>query len=751
MFWVHSSNIARFDEAYKAIARKLKLPGLNDPDGDTLEIVMEWLSDNRNGPWLMVLDNADDKEVLFGANGQGSSRHSRQQGLSAVVNHIPRSSIGSILVTTRDRRVGERLMSREKPVAVVPFEVEDAKQLLRNKLPKNNEWDEAASMELLETLNFLPLAITQAAAYISEEEVSLAHYLGLLRPGDLDANDLLEQDYYDPGRDPEIQNSIFLTWQISFDQITKQKPRAAEILSLMAVLDRQAISDTLLRQEGERKVDFDTGIGTLKAFSLVSEEENGAVFTIHRLVQLSTRNWLELQHVLVEWQEKALTAVFANCPLNEDYENWVTWETISPHVQVVLEYVFGTENCQLQRANILHKASSYDKAQGRYGAAYKKAMEAQTMYQKLLGKEHPDTLTSMNNLASVLDNQGKYEEAEEIDRRVLKLYEKVLGKEHPDTLTSMNNLALVLDNQGKYEEAEEIHGQEWKLSEKVLGKEHPGTLTSMNNLALVLDNQGKYKEAEEMYRQVLKLQEKVLGKEHPNTLTSMSNLASVLDDQGKYKEAEEMLRQVLKLREKVLGKEHPNTLTSMSNLASVLDNQGKYEEAEEMLRQVLKLYEKVLGKEHPDTLTSMNNLALVLDNRGKYEEAEEMLRQVLKLREKVLGKEHPNTLTSMSNLASVLDNQGKYEEAEEMLRQVLKLREKVLGKEHPDTLTSINNLASVLGKLGKYEEAEEIYRQVLKLREKVLGKEHPDTLTSINNLTVVLSNQGKYEEAEEMH
>jgi Tfp pilus assembly protein PilF len=35
----------------------------------------------------------------------------------------------------------------------------------------------------------------------------------------------------------------------------------------------------------------------------------------------------------------------------------------------------------------------------------------------------------------------------------------VLGPEHPDTLTSMNNLAWVLDNQGKYEEAEAMNWQ----------------------------------------------------------------------------------------------------------------------------------------------------------------------------------------------------------------------------------------------------------------------------------------------------
>ncbi len=565
----------------------------------------------------MVLDNADDKEVLFGANAQTPSRQSRGQELAALIDYIPRSSIGSTLITTRDRRVGERLMNREKPVAVVPFEVADAKQLLRNKLPKNDEWDEAASMELLENLNFLPLAITQAAAYISEEEVSLAHYLDLLRPGDVDAKDLLEQAYYDPGRDSKIQNSIFLTWQISFDQITKQKPRAAEILSLMAVLDGQAISDMLLRRKDERKVNFDTAIGTLKAFSLVTEEKNEAIFNIHRLVQLSTQKWLELQHVLVEWQEKALNAVFANCPLNGEFENWATWETISPDVQVVLEYIFSTEPYQLKRASILRKASSYDMEQGQYGAAYEKGIEAQTMCQKLLGKEHPDTLTNMSNLALVLNYQGKYVEAEEMNRQVLKLREKMVGKKHPDTLMSMSNLASVLNSQGKYVEAEEMNRQVLKLREKTLGKEHPNTLTSMSNLAFTLGTQDKYAEAEEMNRQVLKLREKALGKEHPNTLTSMSNLAFTLGTQDKYAEAEEMDRQVLKLREKTLGKEHPDTLMSMSNLAFMLGKQDKYVKAEEMGRQVLNLREKALGKKHPNTLISMNNLASMLNEQSK--------------------------------------------------------------------------------------------------------------------------------------
>ena len=57
----------------------------------------------------------------------------------------------------------------------------------------------------------------------------------------------------------------------------------------------------------------------------------------------------------------------------------------------------------------------------------------------------------MSNLALVLQYQGKYEAAETMNRRALEGREKVLGKEYPDTLTSVSNLALVLRHQGKYE------------------------------------------------------------------------------------------------------------------------------------------------------------------------------------------------------------------------------------------------------------------------------------------------------------
>src|SRR5262245_29269422 len=134
-------------------------------------------------------------------------------------------------------------------------------------------------------------------------------------------------------------------------------------------------------------------------------------------------------------------------------------------------------------------------------------------------------------------NRGRSREAEKPIRQALRIDEKVLGKEHPDTATTTNNLASCLHGQGKYAEALTLHRQALRIREKALGKEQPATALSYKNLADCLHEQGKYAEALPLYRQVLEICEKVLGKEHPRTAASYTNLALGLTHLGKSEEA----------------------------------------------------------------------------------------------------------------------------------------------------------------------------------------------------------------------
>jgi hypothetical protein len=158
--------------------------------------------------------------------------------------------------------------------------------------------------------------------------------------------------------------------------------------------------------------------------------------------------------------------------------------------------------------------------------------------------------------------QGKYAEAERIEREVHEVRKRVLGAEHPDTLTSANNLAESLPYQGRYAEAARIERETHEVQKRVLGAEHPDTLTSASNLAMSLSDQGKYAEAERIEREVLGVRKRVLGAEHPDTLLSANNLAGSLSHQGKYTEAERMLHASVASLQRVLGPTHPNTLAA---------------------------------------------------------------------------------------------------------------------------------------------------------------------------------------------
>ena len=160
----------------------------------------------------------------------------------------------------------------------------------------------------------------------------------------------------------------------------------------------------------------------------------------------------------------------------------------------------------------------------------------------------------------------------------------MLGKEHPGTLISLNNLAALYEAQGRYSGAEPLYKRALEVSERVLGKEHPYTLGSVNNLAALYEAQGRFSEAEPLFRRVLEARQRVFGKERPDTLTSVNNLAALYESQGRYSEAEPLFKRALEASERVLGKEHPQTLGSVNNLAALYFAQRDWTRAAQFWR-----------------------------------------------------------------------------------------------------------------------------------------------------------------------
>ncbi|KAF2249223.1 TPR-like protein [Trematosphaeria pertusa] len=647
--WIHASNSSRLWQGYRNIADKLLLPKRKDPKANLLQLVHDWLSNRRNGQWLMILDNVDDDGVFF----------SDEQDGRPLESFLPQTAHGTILITSRNKTAATNLVGGHGGVIEVePMGEKDALALLRTRVPFS-ESGRADAKALVHALERIPLAITHAAAYIKTREATttIAGYLKLFRESETNQVHLLSgKEWKDIRRDHSIRHAVIATWQISFEHIWKTQRPAADLLALMSMFDKQGIPRWLV-QGATSELEFEDALAPLLSFCFVKAEVSQQAVAMHRLVQLSMRRWLEAEKELGKWVKESMQALSTAFPSGA-YETWEECQALLPHLKEVASHATEDKEVLGMRATSTLRAGWYLLLKGEYTVAEGLCRSSLNILETVLGREHPDTLVSVSHLGLVLESQGKYEEAEAMHRRDLEGSEKVLGREHPDTLASVSNLGLVLKRQGKYEEAEAIHRRALEGYKKVLGREHPDTLASVSNLGSVLESQGKYEEAEAMHQRALEGREKVLRREHPDTLISVSRLGSVLESQGKYKEAEAMHQRALEGREKVLGREHPDTLASVSNLGSVLERQGKYEEAEAMHQRDLEGSEKVLGREHPDTLTSVYNLAFLFHQQQHYPTALGLYQRAHAGYAKVLGVQHPTTVACLKDYESARKQEG---------------------------------------------------------------------------------------------
>lgn len=277
---------------------------------------------------------------------------------------------GHVLITTRDDRVARRLAKEGKPIAVRPMSNDEAKSLFLSKLGgEESNLDEAEVRGLLDELDHLPLAVSQAAAFIEEMGISIADYTKALRGED--AEEILHEELDDARRDEESDNSVFRTWKLSHDQIKQQKPRAAELLSLLAMLDRQSIPKSLLKVP-----EVTTSLGVLQYFNLVTPRAGLQSIQIHRLVQRFVQLSLQKDSATQKWQETALACVSKDYPTEIGVGQWSICDAIAPHVHVVTGYKYKTREARLDLAHLLCWAADFDIERGLYVQALERAEQS---------------------------------------------------------------------------------------------------------------------------------------------------------------------------------------------------------------------------------------------------------------------------------------------------------------------------------------------------------------------------------------
>ncbi|KAJ6008357.1 hypothetical protein N7540_012333 [Penicillium herquei] len=678
VFWVHASNTARCEESLRNLADRAKIPGRQDRNSNIFQLFGNWLQDGKIGKWILVLDNVDDDELLQKPLTTWMETQANTP-TRPPLRYLLESSNGSIIVTSRNKGVALEIAGHKKNlIDVQPMNSGEALLLLQKKLDESAESEEL--VRLVNELEFMPLAITQAASYINHRSprCSALQYLEKLRQSDRQATKLLNHEGKHMHRDWEAKNSILRTWEISFEHIRRIRQSAANLLSLMSFFDWQAIPENLLRVHnmdrnhehlgspqdvGNRSNDedtdcssepdvddeFESDIAILKDYSFITSGKDMTVFTMHRLVQLTVRIWLKTHGQEDEWKDCFIKNLHREFPTGQ-YENWETCRSLFPHVRSAVIHRPKSQNSLRSWATLLYRGAWYAIECGNISVAQDMAAMSREQRIKIGGVEDAETLQSTMILAEVYSLEGRWEEAEQLNIEVMETRKKELGEDHPSTLTSMANLASTLWKQGRWKEAEQFQLQVMEKRKIKLGEDHPDTLISMANLALTLWSQNRSEEAEQIQLQVMEKRRIKLDAEHPSTLASMSNLALTLWNQGRWEEAEQLQLQVMDLSKIKLGVDHPSTLTSIANLALTLWKQGRWEEAEQLGLQVMEMSKTKLGENHPDTLISMANLAFTWESAGQHAKAIGLLRACVVKQQRVLGPAHPHTISCAQTL-----------------------------------------------------------------------------------------------------
>jgi tetratricopeptide (TPR) repeat protein len=437
VFWVRVASRETLVADYVAIARLLSLPGQDAPDQLLIVAATKrWLEQHEG--WLLILDNADE--------------------LSLLTDFLPGGGQGHLLLTTRTQATGKIAQS----LSVEKMELSEGMQLLlrRAKLldpeePLDNVATalRKAAQQLVTELDGLPLALDQAGAYIEETGCSLSEYLELYgqhRLALLKRRSSVSADY---------PHTVVSTWALSFSQIEQENPAAADLLRLCAFLHPDAIPEAILI-EGAAELGpilepvaadpllLNEAIQVLRRYSLIKRDPEAKLLNVHRLVQAVLKDGLD-EATQKLWGERAVRAVNTAFP-EVSFETWSRCEGCLPHAQACATLIDEHRFTFPEAARLLNNAGWYLYERGLYGQAEPLYQRALTVQERVLGPEHPHTLRTIHDLATLYRNQGKYEQAEPLYQRALTVQERVLGPEHPHTVASREaytNLLRVMHGQ----------------------------------------------------------------------------------------------------------------------------------------------------------------------------------------------------------------------------------------------------------------------------------------------------------------
>ncbi|KAK3296654.1 uncharacterized protein B0H64DRAFT_389870 [Chaetomium fimeti] len=628
VFWVNATTRSTLEESYRSIAQKL---GLEPPDDSLKSInrcVSDWLSDERNGRWTVVLDNFDDSSVLTDDDPR-------------LTKILPETSNGFTLVTSRTLMAAEKLVGNSKHIYhVTAMREEVAMELFQSKLKEPCGKGEA--QEVVRLLGNIPLAISQAAAFINRpnSQASVGGYAEKLRSTDTQ-NKLLEWEHDDGRRYQGASTSVLGTWTVTFNQIQRERSSAAHLLSLMSFFSPQSIPGWALKNWYE------------------SDPSELPCFTN--------------RDVLPSYASDVLSFVSAgrnylNRPLKADektHQPWGRWagtdldrggnlptQSKKPR--------FSSISRALKSDWWSSKSGSRSVGDTASTSAVGPGEEFERDLETLLGyslvmptasegvfKMHPLVRDCTQTWISRSGNIGEWKKRFLVaayvnidafkDRNRLQqglgIHFDPLAEEPEDAPTARLWFGLAWSIHWTWQEtgidSTPLANKMIAVGERLLGPADRFTLTSMDLKARSLVAGREYGTAEAVYKDLLQRAETANQQNSYVMQESRLAYARMLTYIGRLDDSERLARGIVEDRMRVLGPKNDDTLWSLGNHASALTKMGRFEEACGIVKGLLQ--EDWTDREefvHEVTMNCIAGIALSMSSHDPAKEVEPLLREM---------------------------------------------------------------------------------------------------------------------------
>ncbi|KAF2622623.1 hypothetical protein BU25DRAFT_415117 [Macroventuria anomochaeta] len=498
VLWLDGSSESSLKQSFAAFASRIpagQIPEASrlyatDQGGDVDAVVRDvlgWLSIADNSDWLLVVDNVDRDD------------RQRKEDTEAynVEEYLPEADHGSVLITTRLWHLGQ--LGERWEVRKVDKEQAQAIFKMWYGRGVGQEAD-----ELLGLLDGLPLALAQAAAYMSETGTSFSIYTRLYKE---QWRQLMEP--HDGRRMPlrsYTNGSIATTWTISYTAVRARNKAAANLLLLWAHVDNKGLWHELLAsaswksvvaaertaawlgEMGRSEVEFIEAVRTLRSYSLVEEAGDQTGYSTHPVVhQWALYMQDDGQRTALSWLATVLVGLAV--PGSDEKKYCETQARLVPHAE-------------RREKSVVREDKTDQRAKDR-------ASEQEEDEQTLLWAVH--------NLGNLYRDQGKLDKAETMYTQALEGYKKALGEDHTD--------------QGKLDKAEEMYERSLEGYKNAVGPKRITTyvpaLNTLWALGSLCDSLGRVDEARAWYLKALSGYEKVFGEGHPKFQPLRDNLVAL--------------------------------------------------------------------------------------------------------------------------------------------------------------------------------------------------------------------------------